>query len=215
MVAHVSTVESTVRSIGAGDRSVRWRTTATEGAMRAPTLGVMLLTGLASAAPAQQNEQTRPPIIDVHLHAYERDERWTLKVPNPRTGQPMTASTEQEHMPATFAEMKRYNIVKAVVSNQYPAVLRWHAAAPDRIVVSYGFDDPARVDLALVRREHAAGRLMALGEVALQYEGVSPNDPKMEPIWALAEGSMFRLASKQGSPPRGHRIRAVPSSVIR
>lgn len=155
--------------------------------MRAPALGLMLLTGLASAAPAQQNEQTRPPIIDVHVHAYERDERWTLKVPNPRTGQPMTASTEQEHMRATFAEMKKYNIVKAVVSNQYPAVLRWHTAAPDRIVVSYGFDDPARVDLALVRREHAAGRLMALGEVALQYEGISPNDPKMEPIWALAE----------------------------
>jgi predicted TIM-barrel fold metal-dependent hydrolase len=124
-------------------------------------------------------------------------------VPNPRTGQPMTASTEQEHMRATLAEMKKYNIVKAVVSNHYPAVLRWHAAAPDRIVVSYGFDDPARVDLALVRREHAAGRLMALGEVALQYEGVSPNDPKMEPIWALAEELDLPVGLHTGlAPPR-------------
>ena len=171
--------------------------------MGAQTFGLILLTGLASAAPAQQNEQTRPPIIDVHVHAYERDERWTLKVPNPRTGQPMTASTEQEHMRATLAEMKKYNIVKAVVSNHYPAVLRWHAAAPDRIVVSYGFDDPARVDLALVRREHAAGRLMALGEVALQYEGVSPNDPKMEPIWALAEELDIPVGLHTGlAPPR-------------
>lgn len=171
--------------------------------MRAQTLSLILLTGLASAAPAQQNEQTRPPIIDVHVHAYERDERWTLKVPNPRTGQPMTASTEQEHMRATLAEMTKYNIVKAVVSNHYPAVLRWHAAAPDRIVVSYGFDDPARVDLALVRREHAAGRLMALGEVALQYEGVSPNDPKMEPIWALAEELDIPVGLHTGlAPPR-------------
>ena len=171
--------------------------------MRTQTLSLILLTGLASAAPAQQNEQTRPPIIDVHVHAYERDERWTLKVPNPRTGQPMAASTEQEHMRATLAEMKKYNIVKAVVSNHYPAVLRWHAAAPDRIVVSYGFDDPARVDLALVRREHAAGRLMALGEVALQYEGVSPNDPKMEPIWALAEELDVPVGLHTGlAPPR-------------
>ena len=155
--------------------------------MRAQILSVILLTGLASAALAQKNEQNRPPIIDVHVHAYEKDERWTLKVPNPRTGQPMTASTEQEHMQASLAEMKKYNIVKAVVSNHYPAVLRWQAASPDRIIVSYGFDDPATVNLAFVRREHAAGRLMALGELGLQYEGVSPNDPKMEPIWALAE----------------------------
>jgi predicted TIM-barrel fold metal-dependent hydrolase len=155
--------------------------------MRAPIRGLILLTGLASPAPAQPSQHNRPPIIDVHVHAYERDERWTLKVPNPRTGQPMTASTEQEHMQATLAEMKKYNIVKAVVSNHYQAVLRWQAASPDRIMVSYGFDDPATVDLAWVRGEHAAGRLMALGELGLQYEGLSPNDPKMEPIWALAE----------------------------
>lgn len=142
---------------------------------------------LALAAPAQRNEQTRPPIIDVHLHAYERSEAWTNKAPNPRTGLPLTATTEQAHMQATFAEMKKYNIVKAVVSNHYPAVLRWHTSSPDRIITSYGFDDPATVDLAFLRKEHAAGRLMALGEIAIQYEGIGPNDPKMEPIWALAE----------------------------
>jgi predicted TIM-barrel fold metal-dependent hydrolase len=149
--------------------------------------GLILLAAWASAVPARTNGQTRPPIIDVHVHAYERDARWSLKVPNPRTGQPLTASTEQEHMQATLAEMTKYNIVKAVVSNQYQAVLRWHAAAPDLIIVSYGFDDPTTVDLDVVRREHAAGRLKVLGELALQYEGVAPNDPRMEPIWALAE----------------------------
>ena len=28
---------------------------------------------------------------------------------------------------------------------------------------------------------------MALGEIGAQYEGIAPNDPKMEPYWALAE----------------------------
>jgi uncharacterized protein len=155
--------------------------------MRTRILSLVLLTLFAAAAPAQNNEQNRPPIIDVHVHAYEKDERWANKVPNPRTGQPMTATSEQAHMQATLAEMKKYNIVKAVVSNHYPAVLRWQAASPDRIIVSYHFGDPATVDLAFVRREHAAGRLMALGELNLQSQGVSPNDPTMEPIWALAE----------------------------
>lgn len=150
-------------------------------------LCLVLLTMLASAAPAQRNEQNRPPIIDVHVHAYEKDGRWTNKAPNPRTGLPLTATSEQAHMQATFAEMTKYNIVKAFVSNHYPAVLRWHTASPDRIIVSYGFDDPATVDLAFLRKEHAAGRLQSLGEIGIQYEGIAPNDPKMEPIWALAE----------------------------
>ncbi|MGI8735029.1 MAG: amidohydrolase family protein [Pyrinomonadaceae bacterium] len=155
--------------------------------MKTRILSLILLTVFALAAPAQKNEQNRPPIIDVHVHAYAKDERWTSKVPDPVTGQPITATTEQAHMQATLAEMKKYNIVKGVVSNDYQAVLRWKAASPDHIIASYGFDDPSSVDLAFLRREHAAGRLMALGEIGAQYEGIAPNDPKMEPYWALAE----------------------------
>ena len=129
----------------------------------------------------------RLPIIDVHVHAYAKDERWTLKAPNPRTGIPLTATSEQAHMQASLAEMKRHNIVKAVVSNDYETILRWKAAEPGRILVSYGFGDPAKADLAFIRSERAAGRLFTLGELGLQYEGVAPNDPRMEPVWSLAE----------------------------
>lgn len=155
--------------------------------MKTRILSLILLTICASAAPAQKNQKRRPPIIDVHLHVYAKDERWTRKVPNPLTGQPMTATTEQTHMQATLAEMKKYNVVKAVVSNDYQAVLRWKAAVPDHIIASYGFDDPSLPDLEFLRREHAAGRLMALGEIGAQYEGIAPNDPKLEPYYALAE----------------------------
>lgn len=155
--------------------------------MKTQILSLILLGIFALAAPAQKNAQNRPPIIDVHMHAYAKDERWTHKVPNPLTGQPMTATTERAHMQATLAEMKKHNIVKAVVSNDYQAVLRWKAASPDRIIASYGFDDPSSPDLEFLRREHAAGRLMALGEIGAQYEGIAPNDPKMEPYFARAE----------------------------
>jgi predicted TIM-barrel fold metal-dependent hydrolase len=121
------------------------------------------------------------------MHIYAKDERWTLKVPNPVTGQPLTATTEQAHMQATLAEMKKYNIVKAVVSNDYQVALRWKAASPDQIIVSYSFDDPSSLDLAFLRKEIARGRLMALGEIAAQGAGLNPNDPKLEPYFALAE----------------------------
>lgn len=139
------------------------------------------------SAQAQSAAPARPPIIDVHMHAYAKDERWDHKVANPITGQPMSATNEQAHMRATFAEMKKYNVVKALVSTDYEAVLRWKSAAPDNVVVSYGFDDPAKVDLEFLRKEHSAGRLVSLGEVGAQYEGLAPNDAKLEPIYALAE----------------------------
>ena len=90
-------------------------------------------------------------------------------------------------MQATFSEMKKYNIVKSVVSNDYQAVLRWKAASPEHIIASYGFNDPSSLDLEFLRREHAAGRLMALGEIGAQYGGIAPNGPRMEPCFALAE----------------------------
>jgi len=133
------------------------------------------------------NAQTRPPIIDVHMHAYANDARWDHKIGNPITGVAMTAFNEQSHMRETLSEMKKYNIVKALVSTDYDAVLRWKAAAPDSVVASYGFDDVATVNLDFLRKEHAAGRLIAIGEVGVQYQGLAPNDPKMEPIYALAE----------------------------
>ena len=150
-------------------------------------LGIILLTAFATAAAGQEAPQGRPPIIDVHVHVYATDDRWAHKVPNPVTRQPMTATSELAHMQATLAEMKKFNIVKAVVSNDYQAVLRWKTAFPEQIIASYGFDDPSSPDLDFLRKEYAAGRLMALGEIGAQYEGIAPNDPRMEPYYALAE----------------------------
>lgn len=152
-----------------------------------PQLQGLIILGVILATLTVTNGQTRPPIIDVHMHAYSKDARWDNKVANPITGHAMTATNEQLHMRETLAEMKKYNIVRALVSTHHDAVLRWKAASPDNIIASYGFDDPAAVNLEFVRKEHASGRLMAIGEVGVQYAGLAPNDPKMEPIYALAE----------------------------
>jgi len=170
----------------------------------------LLLCLAADQALTQSRPAQRLPIIDVHIHAYAKDERWTLKAPNPRTGIPLTATSEQAHMQASVAEMKKYNIVKAVVSNQYEAVLRWKTAEPGRILVSYGFDDPATADLAFTRSENAAGRLSVLGEMGLQYEGVAPNDPRMEPFWTLAEELNIPVGLHTGLAPPGTPYRCCP-----
>src|SRR4030095_3092325 len=101
-------------------------------------LSALFLVLVVLTAPAQQ-KQPNPmgPIIDVHVHVYGSDPRWDKKIPNPINGQPMTATTEQAHMQATLAEMRKHNVVKAVVSSDYQAALRWKSAYRDLIIASY------------------------------------------------------------------------------
>jgi predicted TIM-barrel fold metal-dependent hydrolase len=170
---------------------------------------VLLLAGLIAslaAAPRRDPPASPPPpdrIIDMHLHAMETDPRWEARIGNPVTGQKMTATDERAHRDATFAAMKRTGIVKAMVSGEYAAVLRWKQAAPAQVIVGYSFDDPARLDLAFLRKEHAAGRLEAIGEGGPQYEGIAPNDPRMEPVFALAEELDLPLALHMHPGPPG------------
>lgn len=149
-------------------------------------LSITTLLVVISAACAAADEGP-PPIIDVHIHVYDEDPRWTFKAPNPVTGEPLTVLGEEAHMRATLERMRKHNVVKAVASNYHDVVLRWREAAPDRILPSYGFSDSREVDLDFIRAEHSAGRILALGEIAAQYVGLAPNDSALEPIYELAE----------------------------
>jgi predicted TIM-barrel fold metal-dependent hydrolase len=165
---------------------------------------LMLLTLLAAAPAAAPTPAPPERVIDMHMHAYESDPRWTARIANPVTGQKMTAIDEAAHRAATFAAMERAHIVKAVVSgDQHAALARWKQAAPDKVIVGYGFDDPAKLDLDYLRKEHAAGRLDVLGEGGPQYEGIAPDDPRMEPVYALAEELDVPLALHMHPGPPG------------
>ena len=62
---------------------------------------------------------------------------------------------------------------------------------------------PLSTDLDFLRKEVAAGRLHALGEIGSQYEGIFPNDPKLEPLFALAEQLDIPFAIHMGLGPPG------------
>ncbi len=161
---------------------------------------------LTQLLPAEDKTRRQHPIIDMHMHVYAADERWKLRIPNPVTNAPMTATDEQAHMKATIAQMDRYNVVKAMISgneNDYDAQLRWKEKAPERFIISYGFDNPAKADLEFIRKEAQGGRLRGIGEIGPQYEGIAPNDPVLEPIYALAEELDLPLAIHIGLGPPG------------
>src|SRR5579872_6470136 len=132
------------------------------------------------------------PIMDVHVHTFDRPPGSTLtEMRNPLTGAPMKATDVASHEKAFLDMMQRLDIVKAVVFDgfapNYEAVQKWRMDAPDKVIAGITITDPGKFDATFIRNEYKAGRLQMIGEVAQQYLGIAPNDPRMEPIFALAE----------------------------
>ncbi|MFH1763805.1 MAG: amidohydrolase family protein [Gemmatimonadota bacterium] len=145
----------------------------------------------------------RPPIIDMHLHAYRLDDEKPPAM-NPVTGQPSVARTSDELRDASLAELDRYNIVKAVVSGPPETVGEWREAAPDRIIIGVFVDETNPLpDLEKLRAEIQAGRVHVLGELVLQHIGMAPNDPRLEPYYALAEELDLPVGIHTGIGPPG------------
>ena len=108
---------------------------------------------------------------------------------------PIPAATSDEQvMRETLAVMERRNII-GMVSGEPDLVAGWKALAPERIIsgldLKIGGDGThAHVKArtaAEVRELHSQGAFQVLAEVMAQYEGVRPDDPRLEPYWALAE----------------------------
>lgn len=104
------------------------------------------------------------------------------------------ATSDEQVMRETIAEMQRRNII-GMVSGDPDLMAIWRAAAPDRIIPGIDLRLPSAPGQPPVagrtpselRALYAAGTFRVLGEVMAQYEGLSPDDPRLEPYWALAE----------------------------
>lgn len=127
-------------------------------------------------------------IIDAHLHAFGWDAYGTPPPPNEVTGARPEARSDEEALAAVLAEMDRYNMTTAVASGPPEHVAHWRAAAPGRILGgAYTGPRDSLADVEPLREAFTEGRLQVLGELGLQYRGLSPDDPKLEPYFALAE----------------------------
>ena len=128
-----------------------------------------------------------PPIIDMHMHAYPAAFWGSVGPPNPVTGKPSFAQTDEAILQASIDALHRYNIVKAVVSGPAELTQRYRAAAPDRVVASPHFPGLLPFpDLGRLRAGYVSGELGAMAEVLAQYEGLAPGDPELAPFFALA-----------------------------
>jgi uncharacterized protein len=96
--------------------------------------------------------------------------------------------TDNELMTETIAAAERRNIY-GVLSGAPARVDAWLQAAPRQFIPAadgqLGRRNPVSPDA--LRALHAKGRLAVMAEINLQAAGIPPDDPRMEPYWALAE----------------------------
>jgi len=136
------------------------------------------------------------PIIDMHLHATSLLVRSADGEPLPRLCSPqpcdrVPAQVQQDgdYLRLTLEAMERNNVVLGFLSSEesLEETYRWQKAAPGQFIASPAVEDPDLLDLIQLRREYQSGRLGGMGELGIQYAGVAPDDPRMTPVYALAE----------------------------
>jgi predicted TIM-barrel fold metal-dependent hydrolase len=106
----------------------------------------------------------------------------------------LPARTDEQVLRETVSLMERFNIY-GVVSGEPERISQWVAAAPERFMPAVDYRVPGAPgagnvgDRALdeLRALHAQGRLVVIGEIMAQYQGVPFDDARLEPLWALAE----------------------------
>jgi uncharacterized protein len=136
--------------------------------------------------------QERPPIIDMHMHIGAPLDL-PAGAPAPCLPQPCNrkgkaTANSSENLKKTLEAMDRYNIVKGFLSDLDLDELReWAKAAPGRFILSPFIHEPEKADLDHLRQELEAKRLAGIGEIGSQLVGIAPNDPRLDPYFALAE----------------------------
>lgn len=156
-----------------------------------------------------------PPIIDMHMHAWSLDEFGGQSVPgcigaegvemigiDPAEPFDFSAqvdckrvvqspATDEEVLAETLAAMKRLNIVAGVIAGEGSVVAAWRKAAPDRFIPAANFftgpEAPPSAHVSILAAQVERGETRVFAEITAQYRGMAPDDPALEPFYAMAE----------------------------
>lgn len=181
------------------------------------------------------------PIIDMHLHAIPTSDFGPPKVSicapyeqfpvreaaapieeylgeftiAPSCPERIVAPADDAEVRAqTIAILQRRNII-GVTSGPPEMVEAYRQAAPEHIIPAVSFGQGPLPEPAELRRLHAAGRLRVIGELTFQYAGVAPDDPRIEPYYALAEELDLPVAIHIGPGPPGVSYFGAPGYRMR
>jgi uncharacterized protein len=155
-------------------------------------------------------QEKKAPIIDMHIHANHANfagmvpmtlcifnqefpvtpsgKQWgdSLLAAAKKCKNPLVSEiTDENVMNKTFDLFRKHNIY-GVTSGRLTEV--WHKAESKRVIPSFYIrGDGADPTPDSLRKLFIQGKFKVLGEIAVQYNGMAPDDPFLTPYWALAE----------------------------
>lgn len=108
---------------------------------------------------------------------------------NPETGASIGVRNGAEHRELLIRTLRQQSVVRGIVSNRPIAAQQAAVAASGgRLRLGYSLEEaPGEEDLAAIRSLHATGQITSIGEVETPYAGIRFDDPRMAPMWAVAE----------------------------
>ena len=185
---------------------------------------------------AQNVAQDRPPIIDIHHHAMvqvppnvppmcpnaerflasdpadgtEAGNGWSSAACSPA----LYSAAGSDYLDQVKAEMERLNVV-AVAFGDPDAVNAYASAMPDRIIkgtsFSMGPDTDKKKELQRLEVLFTDGGFAVMGEIGLQYAGMSPSDMAVDDYFALAERLDIPVAIHMGTGGSGRANVTMPN----
>jgi predicted TIM-barrel fold metal-dependent hydrolase len=169
------------------------------------------------------------PIIDMHLHARgapdpERELPPTLCLPitvygvaNPQCADPLVApATNAAMVERTVDILERRNVFGVISDDSLETVRHFQEAAPGRLIPAYELKlDRKGLSPDAFHRHFEAGNFEVLGEIAVQYAGIAPDDERLKPYWELAEALDIPVALHLGEGYPGAPSRGSPDYRVR
>jgi predicted TIM-barrel fold metal-dependent hydrolase len=202
----------------------------------APVLVAVLSVLGVGQVNAQNTPQEKAPVLDVHFHAMldvmpgavpmcpnqsqflasdpadgpEAPFGWSMEDCTPK----LYPSQPGEYLNDLVAEMERLNVT-AVVFGDPESVRRYQEAAPGRVIPGTTFNTGPDVDqegeLRRLEVLFAEKGFAVMGEIGLQYQGISPSDRSVEAYFALAERLDIPVAIHMGTGGSGRANVAMPT----
>jgi predicted TIM-barrel fold metal-dependent hydrolase len=185
-----------------------------------------------AASGAQNTTAAAPPVIDIHHHAMddsganagpmcpntpmftasdpatkEAPFGWVQDECTPK----LYPAAKGEYMKEVLADMERLNVT-AVVFGSPESVRKWRDAAPRRVIPGTGFQAGGqRVPVDQLRASFTKDGFKVMGEIGLQYQGISPSDMSVDQYFALAEELDVPVAIHMGTGGSGRANIATPT----
>ena len=151
--------------------------------------------------------QESRPIIDIHMHAYHSippnfKASWAGE---PAARELTSPESAQKHLNMVIQEMEKHNIKLAITSStSLEALENWVAEAPELFLTGIQtIEGRPILSPDSLRLYFENDRVNVLGELGLQYHGMAPDDPIMEPYYQIAEEYGIPVCLHTGLGPPG------------